>query len=112
MQRGEVWWADLPLPAGRRPVVLLSRNRALRVRPSVTVAAITRRERHVPVEVTLDEQDGMPTRCVVNVDDILTIPKRLLLQPITTLSVAKMKLVSQAVVFALDLEGPWLLLAW
>jgi mRNA-degrading endonuclease toxin of MazEF toxin-antitoxin module len=26
MRRGEVWWADLPAPAGKRPVVLLSRN--------------------------------------------------------------------------------------
>ena len=26
MRCGEVWWADLPAPAGRRPVVLLSRN--------------------------------------------------------------------------------------
>jgi hypothetical protein len=24
----EVWWADLPEPAGRRPVLLLSRNDA------------------------------------------------------------------------------------
>ena len=31
MRRGEVWWADLPAPAGRRPVVLLSRNEAYAV---------------------------------------------------------------------------------
>jgi mRNA interferase MazF len=28
MKRGEVWWATLPEPVGRRPVVLLSRNAA------------------------------------------------------------------------------------
>ena len=38
MKRGEVWWANLPKPVGRRPVVLLSRNAAYPVRASVTVA--------------------------------------------------------------------------
>ena len=38
MKRGEVWWANLPKPVGRRPVVLLSRNAAYAVRASVTVA--------------------------------------------------------------------------
>lgn len=32
MKRGEVWWAQLPSPVGRRPVVLLSRDTAYRVR--------------------------------------------------------------------------------
>jgi hypothetical protein len=42
MRRGEVWWAQLPSPAGRRPVVLLSRDTAYRVRSAVTVAPVTR----------------------------------------------------------------------
>jgi mRNA-degrading endonuclease toxin of MazEF toxin-antitoxin module len=25
-EQGEVWWADLPKPAGRRPVVVLTRS--------------------------------------------------------------------------------------
>jgi mRNA interferase MazF len=66
MKRGEVWWADLPLPAGRRPVLLLSRDNAYRVRNAVTVAQITRTVRKIPVEVALERQDGMPTRCAVN----------------------------------------------
>ena len=28
MRLYEIWWADLPDPVGRRPVLLLSRNRA------------------------------------------------------------------------------------
>ena len=32
MKRGEIWWADLPPPVGRRPVLLLSRDRAYVVR--------------------------------------------------------------------------------
>ena len=103
MQRGEVWWARLPLPVGRRPVLLLSRNRAYQVRRSITVAPITRTIRNIPVEVPLDETDGMPTRCAVNLDDLLTIPIAVLEDRITTLSSSKMLQVKEAVVFALDL---------
>ena len=41
MQRGEIWWANLPEPIGRRPVLLLSRNEACKTRNAVTVAQIT-----------------------------------------------------------------------
>jgi mRNA interferase MazF len=48
MRRGEVCWADLPPPANRRPVLLLSRNRAYQVRNAVTVAFLTRTIRDIP----------------------------------------------------------------
>ncbi len=56
------------------------------------------------MEVPLDESDGMPIRCVVNLDDILTIPKALLEDRITVLSRQKLLQVSKAIVFALALE--------
>ena len=105
MRRGEVWWAELPQPTGRRPVVLLSRNAAYKVRTSVTVGAVTRTVRDIPVEVPLGPEDGMPQQCVVNLDDILTIPKARLLERITTLSPQKTAAVAKAVVFALDLKA-------
>ena len=104
MRRGEVWWADLPQPTGRRPVVLLSRDAAYRVRTSVTVGVITRTARAIPVEVPLGSEDGMPQQCVVNLDDILTIPKARLAERITTLSPQKMTAVARAIIFALDLK--------
>lgn len=103
MERGEVWWARLPLPAGRRPVLLLSRNRAYQVRRSVTVAPITRTIRGIPVEVLVDESDGMPTRCAVNLDDILTVPIAILEDRVTTLKREKILQVNAAIAFALDL---------
>lgn len=105
MHRGEVWWAKLPSPVGRRPVLLLSRDMAYQVRTSITVGVITRTIRRIPVEVYLDVEDGMPEKCVVNLDDIMTIPKSLLSERITTLSHGKMALVAKAILFALDLEG-------
>ena len=103
MRRGEVWWADLPLPTGKRPVLLLSRNLAYNIRASVTVAPITSTIRGIPVEVPLDIRDGMSAICVVNLDNIITIPKSYLKEQITTLSAEKMFLVNQAIIFALDL---------
>lgn len=104
MRRGEVWWADIAPPIGRRPVVLLSRDAAYRVRTSVTVGVVTRTIRNIPVEVLLGPEDGMPTRCVVNLDEIVTISKSKLLERITTLSEDKMALVAKAIAFALDLR--------
>ena len=103
MKRGEVWWAQLPPPAGRRPVVLLSRDSAYRVRSAVTVAPVTRTMRSIPVEVILDQQDGLPTRCVVNADNITTIPKSLLTQRIAILSAQRIQQIDDAIRFALNL---------
>jgi mRNA interferase MazF len=102
--RGEVWWADLPEPAGRRPVLLLSRNAAYSVRTSVTVAPITRNIRSIPTEVKLGKKDGMTAECVVNLDDIITVRKSRLSERLTALTSAKMSEVRQAIMFALDLE--------
>ncbi len=104
MRRGEVWWAELPPPVGRRPVVLLSRDAAYRVRTSVTVAMVTRTIRVIPVEVPLGPEDGLSQQCVVNLDEILTIPKARLTERITTLSPQKMTAVNRAIIFALDLK--------
>ena len=92
----------MPPPAGRRPALLLSRDAAYRVRAAVTVAPITRTIRNIPVEVLLDQSDGMPARCVVNLDDITTVPKSLIKQRVTTLSPEKIQKIDEAIRFALD----------
>jgi mRNA interferase MazF len=104
MRRGEIWWANLPKPAGRRPVVLLSRNAAYSVRASVTVAPVTRTVYGIPVEVPLGPEDGMPASCVINLDNILTIPKQTLDRSLTSLTPEKLALVEQAIKFALELQ--------
>jgi len=104
VRRGEIWWAELPLPIGRRPALLVSRDSAYKVRTSVTVAMVTRTIRGIPVEVLLGQEDGMPTECAVNLDNILTIPKSRLRQRVTTLPPTKMTAVAKAIIFALDLR--------
>lgn len=103
MERGEVWLADLPKPVGRRPVVILSRNRAIQVRDYVTVAEVTSTIRDIPVEVSLGREDGLPRACVVNLDVINTIPKKLLAERIAMLIPAKIKSLESALKFALAL---------
>jgi mRNA interferase MazF len=103
MRRGEVWWAELPSPAGRRPVVLLSRDEAYSVRELVTVAPITTRARRIPTEVTLGRSEGLPRRCVANLDTITTIPKRALARRLGVLAPGKRAAVERALRFALGL---------
>jgi mRNA interferase MazF len=104
MQRGEGWWAEMPQPVGRRPVVLLSRDSAYMVRTSVTVGIITRTIRGIPVEVPLGIEDGLSQKCVINLDEIITIPKNILTECITKLPTVKMTAVAEAIRFALDLK--------
>jgi mRNA interferase MazF len=104
MKRGEVWWAELEPPTGRRPVVLLSRDEAYSVRSLVIVSPVTIRIRGIPSEVPLGIDDGMPQDCVANLDTITTIPKDSLHSRLTTLSLRKLKEVEAAIHFALGME--------
>lgn len=104
VDRGEIWWAALPEPVGRRPVLLLSRSSAYAVRTSVTVAPLTRTIRSIPSEVKLGKSDGLDVACVVNLDDIQTIRKTVLVERVTRLSGEKLEKVAQAVDFSLGLS--------
>jgi mRNA interferase MazF len=46
----EIWWADLPEPVGRRPVLLLSRSPAYDYLHNVTVVEVTTTVRSIPQE--------------------------------------------------------------
>ena len=104
MKRGEIWWAELGPPAGRRPVLLLSRNEAYPVRQLVMVAPLTTRIRGIPSEVSLGDEDGVARACVVNLDTIATIAKASLRERLTILTADKLKAVEEAVHFSLGLE--------
>ncbi len=104
MKRGEVWWAEQPRPIGKRPVVLLSRDEAYEVRNAVTIVQVTTAVRNIPVEVPLDERDGLPQKCVVNLDTIVTIRKSILTKRICSLRTEKIAQINKAIKFALALE--------
>lgn len=87
-------------------MLLLSRDVSIEMRNSVTVAEITRTIRNIPVEVELDESDGMPGHFCINLDNILTIPKDLIKSRLTVLSPEKMREVKEKIIYALGLNNP------
>ena len=52
---------------------------------SVVVAAVTRTVRGLVSELPLTRADGIPTDCVVNLDNIHTIPRQALRRRVTAL---------------------------
>ena len=94
VERGDICWCDLE-DAGRRPVIVLTRNEAIPILPRVLVAPITRRIRNIPTEVRLGESDGIE-ECVINFDDIRPVPRALLSEPITSLAGSRMHEVCRA----------------
>ncbi|HEX9896441.1 MAG TPA: type II toxin-antitoxin system PemK/MazF family toxin [Dehalococcoidales bacterium] len=104
MRRGEIWWAKLDPPAGRRPVVLLSRNEAYTARSLIIVAPVTTRIRQIDSEVLLGKEEGLPQKCAANLDTMTTVPKDCLQQRITALSTQKMIELESAIHFALGME--------
>ena len=103
MHRGELWWANLPQPVGPRPVILISRDRAIQVRDAVTVAQVTSTIRKIPVEVEVGQDEGLDHASVINCDVLLTIPKGLLTKRLGLISAAKRREVDEALRFALGL---------
>ena len=98
MRRGELWWADLPDPLGagpgyRRPVVIIQADAFTASRiATVIVAAITSNPRlaAAPGNVHLRRDTvGLERDSVINVTQLLTLDKRLLVEPIGSLPAAK-----------------------
>jgi mRNA interferase MazF len=89
MQRGEVWFAATP--GGDRPVLVLTRDPVADRIDSVVVAALTRTKRGLVSELDLRAaDDGVPTDCVVNFDNLHTLAKPSFRRRIATLSAARM----------------------
>lgn len=103
MHRAEIWWADLPPPAGRRPVVLVSREKAIQVRSALIAAQVTTKVRGIPTEVPLGAEEGLPKPCVVNADVLLTVEKARLTERAGELGRAKRRALDEALRFALGL---------
>ena len=93
----------MPLPAGRRPVVLVSRDSSYAVRASITVVEISRTVRAIPTEVALGKREGLPRKCVANADNLVTIPKTWLETLIAPLAPDKLEALDAALRFALAL---------
>lgn len=90
IQRGEIWWADLPEPRHsepgyRRPVVVIQANsfNASRIRTVLVAAVTTNLElAQAPGNVLLPSSaSGLPRDSVVNVSQLMTLDRRFLNEP-------------------------------
>jgi mRNA interferase MazF len=100
----EIWWANLPAPAGRQPVLLLSRNDAYQYLSKFVVAEITTTIRAIPVEVGLGRREGLSTPCVANFDNIRTVGLERLDSRAGTLAPPRHREVKRALGYALGWE--------
>lgn len=91
MKQYEIWWAVLPSPIGRRPVLLLSRDPACEYLSSVLVVEIITTIRSIPQEVALGPREGLPRRCVANFDNLHAIPRAVLKKRIGALRGARIE---------------------
>jgi mRNA interferase MazF len=102
--RGEIWWAELAGDAGYRPVAIVSRSDGLDQRRNVTIAEVTRVVRSLPCEVPLSRSEGMPADCVVNTDNLHTIPRDRFRQRITELPSERLYQLDRSLEFSPGLE--------
>ena len=101
MTQFEIWWADLPKPAGRRPVLLLSRSSAYSYLHKFIVAEITTTIRGIPIEVPLGTKEGLSKTCVANCDNLRTIARSALVRKVGLLHSGRHAEVKRAVGYAL-----------
>ncbi len=89
MQRGEIWFAATP--GGDRPVLVLTRDPVADRIGSVVVAALTRTKRGLASELDITAaEDGVPTDCVVNFDNVHTLARSSFRRRVVVLSAARM----------------------
>jgi mRNA interferase MazF len=104
VNRGDVYWYTFRHPDKRRPVVILTLNRAIPHLNAVVVAAVTSTIRHVPTEVLVGPEDGMPTIGAVNLHHIHSAAKSELEKFICHLNQERMEEIREAITISLGLE--------
>ncbi len=112
MQRGEIWWANLPAPTGsgpgyRRPVLILQHDDFNRSRIATTVAVVLTsnlRLAEAPGNVLLRDKDtGLPKDSVANVSQLVTLDRTQLTERVASLPSAKLRQVESGVRLVLGL---------
>jgi mRNA interferase MazF len=105
VNRGDVCWYTFKTPDKRRPVLVLTRDSAMAVLNTVTIAPITSTIRSIPTELVLTEEDGLPSTCAANFDNLQTVPKSNIGSRITRLTATRMKEATSAIAFALGFDS-------
>ena len=112
MERGDIWWAQLPDPVAsqpgfRRPVVIVQSNAFNRSRIRTVIAAVVTsnlRLAEAPGNVLLPaSESGLPKDSVVNVSQVITVDREFLAEKCGRLSSRMMKSIDEGLRLVLSL---------
>lgn len=103
VDRGDIFEADIPR-LGVRPVVVVTRQVAIPVLSSVTVALVTSTVRGIASELPLNSAHGLSRPCAANCDNLLTLAKARLTKRLGSLSFEEAVRLDDALRFALQLD--------
>lgn len=104
MNRGEIWDADLGGKAGKRPVLVLTRSNVIPHLTKVVVAEVSTQFKGYPTQVEIGVAANLSKHSYVSCEALHTVAKDILVRYRGELSQPLLKKISQAVVFALDLD--------
>jgi len=112
MERGEIWWAQLPDPAGsepgfRRPVIIVQSNAFNRSRIRTVIAVVLTsnlRLAAAPGNVFLPaSESGLPKDSIANVSQIITVDRTFLTEKCGRLPLPLIRSIEEGLRLALSL---------
>jgi mRNA interferase MazF len=112
VERGEIWWANLPEPKGsspgfRRPILIIQADIFNQTNIKTVIAATITTNADLAKmlgNVSISSRSsGLPQNSVINVTQLFTVDKSLLLEYVGTLSARKMQQVDKGLRLVLSL---------
>ena len=103
VDRGDIFEGDIP-GLGVRPILVVTRQVAIPVLSSVTVALITSTIRGIASEVPLNSAHGLAHASTANCDNLLNLSKARLSKRLGSLSFEEIERLDDALRFALQLD--------
>jgi len=104
MKRGDIWEAEIGGRVGRRPVLILTRSGVIPYLSKVVVAEVTTQGKGYPTQVEIGNSANLSKPSWVSAESLHSVPKDRLRRHLDELPVSLLRKVSEAVIFALDLQ--------
>lgn len=100
VNRGEIWLYAFGAPDKRRPVLVLSRQKAIPLLRTVLVAPITSAIHGAPSEVQVGIEEGLKHESAINLDQVQTVDQQRLRHFVGSIGSEKMTAVCRALMVA------------
>jgi len=100
VNRGEIWLYAFGAPDKRRPVLVLSRQKAISLLRTVLVAPITSAIHGAPSEVQVGIEEGLKHESAINLDQVQTVDQQRLRHFVGSVGPQKMAAVCRALIVA------------